>query len=479
MASLVSSWILPLNKKVFLFDEGGNKLSFAVDSEDAKRKSFKVAAYSFADSLKFINLFHDTIGKNLEKSNQIKSSCFLPAFCTTAVNNSSLEVALFAFFDTTANPQGTLKFAHWGIRDASGVCQTIDCDPQDQYLMKFICENPGANAEQFRVNQSKFGANILPFGSSLKVSFGRICTLDNTFLFNKEIWTIALVSGARSTLFPLQMVRGEGKIGHAMLVCEGIDENGNEFFYYIHATNKARILEGKKVPSEKGVIEVIDRTGREPLTTINGPVWNRPASLGKKMLNYVNKLKDEFYVDFAFYGDYFYQSRYLKMNWQFFTNIFVGGDNHYIPNLPDFIRSDEPRTCLQWASQIAEFCGIIFAPNATSLRYPLEKIEQLKRSPICFLPNEFDHNLLGRPFPPEHRYLAEEMLSAVVIITPPDCPEEDCAKWGIQYAIEQTFLTDLEIERLERSAEQMRRDGLFSPAGRDFFGSFHYKPKFW
>ena len=214
--------------------------------------------------------------------------------------------------------------------------------------------------------------------------------IDGSVLLDERNWAVTLVS---PSIFS----------SHAMLACEGV-ENRKPFLRYVHFTQNPR-QRHPKVTSHEGQIESFDAIA--PLSSRNGPTIRRSRELVKNLLRFA---QDRVNQRLPFMSG-------LSHVWRV---IFGPIDN-------------PPMTSLSCAYLLASKAGIIY---------------QSFSGTVLQIPDGFDRNYLGRPFPEEQRELSQKMLTASIILTPIDCPIADIGKWALQIVIEENAVTDRVMERL-------------------------------
>lgn len=432
----VSKWEIERNSGALFYEPNKNYFEF---SNGNTKRTFKTL-YNGYYAVSLVSLFHNTIGINLKNEATVKSACFFPKLCTQADGEMNIQVALFGYEDDANKLQGL----RWGVYDDEEQKEyTFEVEEDDVIARTFVHDVPTTNhpnsekpyemdayARHFRVSLIRDDHRRIQ-----KIALRYVSLLDPTTNLDEDKWAVTLVSTMNSTQgFFSKFI--EGKVGHAMLACEGIKE-GQPFFRYIHF---------RQVASSIGRIESFERI--RPLeNAINGPTWVRPRSLVQNMLNYVEQEK-EIPHKFALYGSFFSQ---IPLIWSSFKYDFLELESADLAaDLAEAAESETPRTCLQVAYEVAAQSGIIFQLDE-SFRKPIEKIEILKTAPILTIANGFDAKLLGKPFTGEHEVLAKKILSACVILLPEDCQPEDCMKWLMQTCIEETTATEKEIQRLENA----------------------------
>lgn len=443
---------------------------------------FSSGIYDMSYAANLVQMFHQTIAENLKKE-KLHSSCFLPKWCMEAQNASGVQVALFGRVDTISNPAGEVRGMRWGIFNSSTKEEQF-LEVTDPLARTFIHHSPNTNRSHMISKIDKNGNSVAKpapdhyamtayakrfcvvveqdsSGRIQNVALRRISLIDKNVFLDDNNWAVTLVSARTSSQgFWGQLL---GRVtGHAMLACEGVEQE-IPFLKYVHLTQNPQ-EKNPDLASDEAQIEIFDR--ETSLETINGPTWLRPKNLVKNMFSFVDGMKND-RVKFAFYGTFFAS---LRM----FGDVAFASTSQLLdidaaaPLLLRIARREAqvPHTCLQWASKIAEKCGIIFA-RTKSLRTPIEKVTSLHSNPVFSLPEGFDRSCLGRAFSGANRALASQMLSACVVLTPFDSAPEDADKWSWQWTIEDTAATDREIARIEVAttmSDVLRKE---------------YDPKFW
>lgn len=469
---LIGQWDLP-GKSICLFRET-NRLSFSTTGLTGKRSSFTPKLYDLERATWLVQKFHHTIGVNLERE-ECHSSCFLPVLCLPVQNAPEKTVALFGRVDTTHHPEGEVKWLRYGIIEGA-TSQSFEAKNTDSIFQNFIKNAPSANQQLYEPVLDKKNSPILDKRGqpvlqesvnsyamntyakrfcvqvekeeSQRVKNVALCYLsqiDGKTPLNEDHWAVTLVSGKVCTGLGLFTRIFRGVVGHALLACEGV-RDGKPFLEYVHLTQEARTkLPGLK--SDEGQIEHF--ATNTPLDTINGPTWSRSKTLVENMFAFVQKELGK-PIKFAFYRPVFPDSDTLGI---VFRNELIHGTPSgteilaHCRNLAEDPKPKEkPLNCLNFAVNLAEYAGIIFYGHVNGTT-PLRKIEIIKSHPHYQIPEGL-HEFLGRSLYPRRKDVIDGMLSACVVLAPRDCPSQELWRWGLQTALEETWATDREIDRV-------------------------------
>lgn len=351
------------------------------------------------------------------------------------------------------------------------------------------CLKPTSNHYAMASYAKRFRASLIcdEERRTQKVVLQRISLLDNAVVLDENNWAVTLVSTEQSSQNWLSRFFREN-VGHAMLACEGV-EQGKQFLRYLHLTrnprNKNPVLE-----ADQAQMESFDR--EIPLKTLNGPTWIRPKSLVKNMLHFVQGMESNEPQKFVSYKMFFSD---FKTSFDFLRKIYtvmyptrddleqvinqlefsISHFEHDINQLESPVVIDSPQemdgtheiatrrhnncsdscpdlemTCLDGAYEIASIGGIIFSKDLM-FKKPIERIKQLNSSPFIFhLPENFDPESLFRPI--EDRKIAEDLLSAQVVLAPENFSSFDCVRLKYRINIE---LLNLIREKILHSRGQI------------------------
>lgn len=479
-----------VNRDVCLFRLDHFQWAFSKEGQQGPRRTFSSQLYDPAYAARLVELFQNSIRQNLQRGS-INGACFLPKFVYEIEEGSGMYVALFGRINVLTNPAGETE-AVWGIVDPTDPqTHLIERDPTDM-TEAFLTHSPLLNQPHFEtimrdgkqvIKPAKDHCEMNEYVKHFRVEIVRdtaakisqvflkcVSVLNPECSLTERDWALTLVSTPDASSGFARFWAG-GPVGHAMLAYEGMRDQ-KPVLGYVHA-----------IPSSiprLGLIEHFESS--RPLKTVNGPSWRRSRELIENMLAFVKSLQGKF-IHFAVEGHLLYSMRINDPDgWDMITrNEWIQGKSSS-PEMFTLMRqgmetpgsvkvSEYPlrQNCLDYATNISERAGVFFYGHTSPTR-PLRKIELVRQAPIYQIPEGLHHlvptevSLINSG----RQDVVDGMLSACVILTPPDCPPSDCDKWSWQSIFEETWATDREIERL-----------LTLRTLTELFKPYNYKPKRW
>jgi hypothetical protein len=406
--------------------------------------SFRTDSYDSDYAINLVSMFHDVIGMNLTEE-ELHSSCFLPQFCKPAQNEPTLLTALFGRVDTRTAVSGELIGMRWGVFDSSSSQELppLEVSADDAIARIFLRNAPSANRCEVKgvVNSTIINRNSID-----SIFLHYVSLLDKNTILSETDWAVTMVSAKHSSRSSFSTPFSN--VGHAMLACEGVEEN-KPFLRYLHLT---------KEPAKKlAQMECFER--QPPLDTVNGPTWQRSKALVENMFRFVQS-NEQHSFKFAAYG-YFFSGPSYPLSLIRDELLGEGVQGTRILQLTaevsiNYPWEKVPINCLQAVYEIARSGGIIFYGNKHALTTPMEKMRILQTAPVFQIPEGFHAQLNGAALSQTsqpQQALSDQMLSSHVYLTPNDCPPDECWKWANQSTIEETIATDREIERFNEMSD--------------------------
>jgi hypothetical protein len=460
--TLITEWNIG-QRTISLFYGARNTL-VAVDGRDGTREPFLSTLYSVEYAANLIEMFHRTIQVNLEREG-INDYCFLPKLCIEAQNAPEITVALFGDRDTSSNDEEEPRVLRWGVFNSS-TREEYPVETNDPLSEIFIRHAPATDIPHMRLVLDANGQAIMKDGKAVmepafnhyamtsyakrfgvvierdatdriqNVVLHRVSLLDKNVLLDHTNWAVTLVSTKSSSQTQNILGRWLGEYaGHAMLACEGVEED-TPFLRYIHLTQNPR----ERIPNlaaDQAQIESFDRS--TPLDTVNAPTWVRSKALVENMFIFVTELENQ-PVKFALYGNAFSSGGRI-LGEMFLPTRSMGSQQVEELRIRKIealnLAKQTPHHCLQWAIAIAGEGGIFFT-NASAFTTPLKTVTALHSAPIFAPPvdylnigNRQEWSICFR-----NRRLVSELLSAYVILIPPNSSPGEVLEWVKQRDLE-------------------------------------------
>ncbi|CUI16794.1 hypothetical protein PNK_1177 [Candidatus Protochlamydia naegleriophila] len=219
----VSKWEIERNSGALFYEPNQNYFEF---NNGNTKRTFKTL-YNGYYAISLVSIFHSTIGMNLKNETIVKSACFFPKLCTQADGEMNIQVGLFGYEEDGANQ---LQGLSWGVYDDDEQKEyTFEVEEDDVVARNFVRYAPTTNHPNSE-KPYEMDAYVRHFRVSLirddnrriqKIALRYVSLLDPTINLDEDRWAVTLVSAMNSTQGFFSKFL-EGKVGHAMLACEGI-----------------------------------------------------------------------------------------------------------------------------------------------------------------------------------------------------------------------------------------------------------------
>ena len=268
-------------------------LKYAVQ-DGARRREGQIenTYYSTDYAIQLINLFRKVFWPIGARSPHLLPYVFMDVATHkngSLTPTSDLLVGLFGEYRSSLDfPEGRLC-AEWSIYNRqSRKIVWIKANPNWGCVKEFFI-GTSSNKNPFYLRYFRPIVVLDPNNNIQSIELKRSSLMNRDVCLTPDSWAVTLISDPMET--------GPGcNVGHALIACEGVEEDGRHFFDYIHLVQvrvKIQNKETKKVFIRRHNIEK-NKNPEEFIAKVRrGPTWIRPKGTVKPMFDFAKQVENK------------------------------------------------------------------------------------------------------------------------------------------------------------------------------------------